>query len=210
MICIQCNNKITTKAEGYFCFVRHGQTEMNRRNLTIGSIDEPLNDTGRRQSREMAGRFKKSGKKFNLIITSSPSRAHETADIIGEELGLKVLVDERLKDRCVGIFEGKPEKPDSYKRFLRQDFIVPGGESFDNFEKRISSFLFEYQNKYLDKTTLFVTHALVILTIIKLMHDWNEEKIINYPIPGNGEAVCFMVSDKCRNCGSSFFISNSL
>lgn len=87
-----------------FLYLRHGQTEWNRQGRMQGATDIPLNDTGRDQAREAAGRL--TGTHVDRIIASPMQRAAETANIVAQTKGLSVTSDDRLKERYFGAFDG--------------------------------------------------------------------------------------------------------
>ena len=87
-----------------FFVLRHGQTDWNVEARLQGSTDIPLNDTGRAQARAAAAFFKDRG--LTRIVTSPLIRAHETARLVGEQLGLEPVIDARLIERNFGLFEG--------------------------------------------------------------------------------------------------------
>lgn len=69
-----------------------------------GATDIPLNDTGRDQAREAAGRL--TGTHVDRIIASPMQRAAETASIVAATKDLPVTHDDRLKERYFGAFDG--------------------------------------------------------------------------------------------------------
>lgn len=107
--------------------VRHGQTDFNVQRRFQGIIDHPLNDHGREQARRagevLARRIASPSAQVGMnvgaavsgvvrIICSPLSRAHETARILAAAFGAEGVkvgeprVDERLIERCYGLFEG--------------------------------------------------------------------------------------------------------
>lgn len=84
--------------------VRHGETDWNAEGRLQGHTDRPLNETGRRQARELAERL--SGERIDAIYASDLSRAKETAEIVGEHLGLTVVIDSDLREKNWGSWEG--------------------------------------------------------------------------------------------------------
>jgi broad specificity phosphatase PhoE len=84
--------------------VRHGETDWNAEGRLQGHTDRPLNDHGRRQARALADRLV--GDDIVAVYSSDLSRAHETAEIIGERLGLPVVTDPDLRERNWGNWEG--------------------------------------------------------------------------------------------------------
>ena len=58
----------------------------------------PLSAKGRRQSKRLGDHLSATGFKTDVIVTSPKIRAEQTADIVGERLGVAVTVDDRLAD----------------------------------------------------------------------------------------------------------------
>jgi len=67
-------------------FVRHGETEYNRKYLHQG-FDVPLSEHGREQIKKTAEILK--GIHATKLITSDLTRAYQSAEIIGEDIGLE-------------------------------------------------------------------------------------------------------------------------
>ena len=87
--------------------VRHGQTDWNAQGLIQGRQDIPLNDVGREQASEAAGRLV--GLRYSAVVSSPLSRAAETARIIAAELGLaSVEFEADLVEQELGAAEGTP------------------------------------------------------------------------------------------------------
>lgn len=84
---------------------RHGQTDWNVAGKVQGTTDIELNEIGKKQAEE-------TGKKLlnydiDIIISSPLKRAKKTAEIIRENRNIPILLDDGLKERCFGKFEGK-------------------------------------------------------------------------------------------------------
>jgi broad specificity phosphatase PhoE len=84
--------------------VRHGETDWNAEGKLQGHTDRPLNDCGRRQAKALAGRL--AAERIDAVYASDLSRARETAEILGEKLGLAVVVDPDLREKNWGTWEG--------------------------------------------------------------------------------------------------------
>jgi broad specificity phosphatase PhoE len=84
--------------------VRHGETDWNAEGRLQGHTDRPLNDYGRRQAKELADRL--AGEGADAIYTSDLVRAKATAEIIGDRLGLTIIVDPDLREKDWGTWEG--------------------------------------------------------------------------------------------------------
>ncbi len=123
---------------------RHGETDDNIEPIRIqGSVDTPLNETGRAQARGLAERV--AGEGLAAIYTSQLSRARETAEIVGARLGLEPIVDPRLAEGNRGDLEGRlwqdvaAEDPALYAawRAAGDRFRFPGGESLLEQQERV-------------------------------------------------------------------------
>jgi broad specificity phosphatase PhoE len=129
---------------------RHGET---RDNLPPGRFqgwtDTPLNDTGRRQAFELAGRLAERAEPIASLWCSDLSRARETASIVGAAVGLRPLQDWRLREGYRGRWEGflfdeiKQSEPDQFAAWLRggASFRFPGGESLLEHQQRVTASL---------------------------------------------------------------------
>lgn len=116
-------------------FVRHGESAGNVTQQLQGR-DDPLTERGRRQAREIAAHL--AGRGDVLALYTSPlARAHETARIIGEAVGLPPEPREGLAEIDIGDARGltfeewTARYPAEAERFRSEgvDYIWPGGES---------------------------------------------------------------------------------
>jgi broad specificity phosphatase PhoE len=129
---------------------RHGET---RDNLPPGRFqgwtDTPLNDTGRRQAYELAGRVASDPQPVASLWASDLSRARETADIIGAAIGLRPVLDWRLREGYRGRWEGfdfdeiQASEPDHFAAWKRggASFRFPEGESLLEHQQRVTASL---------------------------------------------------------------------
>jgi len=125
---------------------RHGETDDNRPPLRFqGWRDTPLNDTGRRQAHELSDRLADEG--IASLFSSDLGRALETAQIVGQRIGLAVRTDRRLREGHRGDWEGRlfdevaAEVPEQIAAYLRAgpDWRFPGGESLQEHSDRVSA-----------------------------------------------------------------------
>jgi broad specificity phosphatase PhoE len=84
--------------------VRHGETDWNADGRLQGQTDRPLSDFGRRQARQLADEL--AGDGLEAIYSSDLARARETAQIVGERVGLPVVLDPDLREKDWGTWEG--------------------------------------------------------------------------------------------------------
>ncbi|MGZ4294735.1 MAG: histidine phosphatase family protein [Solirubrobacteraceae bacterium] len=129
---------------------RHGETDDNLEPLRFqGFRDTPLNDTGRGQAHELAERV--TGDGIVRLWASDLRRAAETAEIVGERLGLEPTLDARLREGCRGRWEGQlmvdvqRDEPELYAAWRRggAEFRFPDGESLLEHQQRVTEALGE-------------------------------------------------------------------
>ncbi len=114
-----------------FFFLRHGETEYNRRHIVQGWADIPLNFTGEQQAHKAAEVVKGAG--ISHIITSPLGRARRTAEIVSAAAGVPIHgLDERLREKSFGEYEHNQDPTPSV--WTRQD---RGAESYTDFANRI-------------------------------------------------------------------------
>ncbi len=84
--------------------VRHGETDWNAEGRLQGQTDRPLSDYGRRQARQLAEEL--ADEDLAAIYASDLARARQTAEIVGERIGLPVELDAGLREKDWGTWEG--------------------------------------------------------------------------------------------------------
>lgn len=82
---------------------RHGQTDLNKKKLMQGRVDEPLNSTGIEQAK--LAREKVKDISFDAVYSSPLDRAITTASIIGNIDKDKVIIDDRIIEADFGKYE---------------------------------------------------------------------------------------------------------
>jgi broad specificity phosphatase PhoE len=87
-----------------FYFLRHGQTKWNAEGRFQGHTDIPLNDIGLSQAHAAAAILARCP--VDLIVASPLIRARTTAEIVAAQLGKPLFMDDELKERHFGAFEG--------------------------------------------------------------------------------------------------------
>ena len=141
-------------------FLRHGETDWNREGRLQGHRDIPLNDTGRGQARRHGRILREMLAAHDLdarhvpMVASPLSRAHETARIVLDELGLaadRLGFDDRLKEIAYGEWEGltraeiASRDPEGQAGNLADpwNFAPAGGESYRALSARVAAWLGE-------------------------------------------------------------------
>lgn len=143
---------------------RHGQTDANLEPIRVqGRLDEPLNETGRRQADELADRV--AGLGLRALYASDLARARDTAAAVAQRTGLDLVTDARLAEGWRGRWEGSYFKdiarrePEAYAAWRRPDpdFCFPEGESLAEHRARVVAALADVRREPLP--ALVVTHG---------------------------------------------------
>jgi broad specificity phosphatase PhoE len=152
--------------------IRHGETEHNRGNVTLGRADVPLTDRGIAQARAAAAAFTRSP---DAIYTSPLSRALRTAEIIGAQAGRTPIVEDALIEMDVGEMEHLTgaELRERYPEFLRvwmsgdcADARMPGGETLREVQGRAWAAAERIAAEHTGATVIAVTHNFVISMLV--------------------------------------------
>lgn len=129
-------------------FIRHGETTGDIENLYGGDYDDHLTEKGCEEARMLGEKLKE--KNIQMIFTSPLLRAQETATILNLHHEAPVKVDSKLKERnWYGELTGmnkdlaKEKFPEVVALLSDRKNTLPGGESYDDFVKRISESLRE-------------------------------------------------------------------
>jgi probable phosphoglycerate mutase len=139
-------------------FVRHGETEANRRRLALGRADPPLTDRGRHQAEAVAARVR--AFEPAVVLTSPLLRARATAAAIAQATGAEVVVDERLVEMDYGEWDERSfgDIPAAELARWRADASLapPGGESLDAVAARVAGFCTDHVDA---RTVVAVSHV---------------------------------------------------
>jgi probable phosphoglycerate mutase len=142
---------------------RHGETDWNSERRWQGHDDQPLNEAGRTQARELAESL--AGRRVDAVYSSDLSRAHETARIVADRLGLPVGVDVGLREVDVGDWAGRVHSeieeidPEGYKRWRDGGKGWNGGESYEQMGERVVATVLRIATSHPGGTLLVVTHG---------------------------------------------------
>ena len=131
--------------------VRHGESEWNRLNRFTGWKDVGLTEEGAAEAHRAGAMLKETGYRFGSAFTSTLKRAHNTLDIILDEIGqgkiptLKAAaLNERDYGELVGINKEEARKrwgADQVHIWQRSyDIAPPGGESLGDTALRVVPF----------------------------------------------------------------------
>lgn len=179
--------------------VRHGESVGNladaearqrgaaRLDLPARDADVELSDTGRRQA-DALGAWMADAEHLPTLVLSSPyARAHETAKRAVAGTSLDVVLDERLRERDLGLFDGmtghgiREEHADEAERRQRVGkfyYQPPSGESWADVVLRIRSLLADLRHGFEDGRVWMFSHQAVIMTFRYVLEGLTEQELL--------------------------------
>lgn len=178
-----------------FFLVRHGETMWNRQLKYQGQSDIPLTDEGRAQARILSERLK--DERIDAIYASDLERTVETAEIIAEPHGLKVLRAPLMRELNFGLWEGMTydeimqKWAQEYRDWQADPYnkTPPEGESLSDLCERVSEFLKEAANKHPDGRILVVSHAGPIRAILSVLLNLRQDFFWKFKISNTSVTI---------------------
>ena len=155
--------------------VRHGETDWNAAGRVQGHTPTELNESGRKQAREIGLLLK--DHKFAAVWSSDLPRAYQTAELIVQTagFGMSIQKTERLRERSFGKYEGLTTAEIGAVRTalglsqtgdLADWTGMPGVESNEVLWERISTVLREASDRHAREDVVVVTHGGVIARVV--------------------------------------------
>lgn len=168
--------------------VRHGESESNRDSRFALSGDVPITDLGRQQARDVATQI---ARFFSpqRIISSTFTRALQSAEIIAAALHLPMELVDGIQERDLGALKGQPWHAHAALTAADPNFDPerewlwrpPGGESYDDVRQRVMPVLDDLRSRYPAEELVIVSHGAVMRAVwSNLTGEW-----INSFIPSN-------------------------
>jgi broad specificity phosphatase PhoE len=136
-------------------FEAHGTTFDNEAHLSSGFYDVELSSLGKQQSRELGKRYK--DKKFDIIFCSDLQRSYKTANIAFSNK-YPIVKDLRLRECNYGDLTRSPGEKIEVEKINRINTPFPKGESYEQTNQRIKSFLKDLIKNYDNKKVMIIGH----------------------------------------------------
>ena len=156
-------------------FVRHPETEFNKKKLVQGSTDSPITKRGMQQLKKLTLRLRKED--FDEIISSPSIRALTTAETINKYHNLKIKVEPLIRERDYGIYEGKKESSCIWETVNAPWHLLKpkNGESPNDVFQRAKKFLQKIKNSNHEKI-LVSSHGRILSMIFGILKNLKIEK----------------------------------
>jgi broad specificity phosphatase PhoE len=180
-------------------FVRHGQTDWNVERKWQGHADIPLNETGKAQAAALANRLAEWP--ITAVVTSDLQRCTQTAQAIGEAIGLQPIPDPLWRERDVGLFSGmtgeeaKAAYPEIWAAAKRGMVDPPQGEAHVDVRQRGIAAYEKVVAEYPGEMIVVVSHGGLLHTLIAQLIEIPEDKYGRISKRGNTGLSIVEVTD---------------
>ena len=166
--------------------VRHGQTELNVKNILQGWRDSPLTARGREQALATRAAFEVRGVTFDHVYSSPLGRARCTAElIVGEGRSIELVDD--LREGHLGSLEGTSNRempPQPWGDYP----VAFGGESEAQLQSRMVAALSRIMDRPQHNCVLAVSHGSACQAFLEYVAGGGE-------MPDNGAVLHFGYCD---------------
>lgn len=145
--------------------IRHAETTWNTERRYQGTLDSPLSEIGREQSRRTRDALR--GIPLKAVYSSPLARARESADAIAQAHALSVVTVDGLSEIRVGEWEGLTvaEIEARYAEAVRDWYNtphlarIPGGETIEELRVRAVASMSEIVARHEGDTIAIVAHG---------------------------------------------------
>lgn len=173
-------------------FIRHGQTDYNRKMIIQGSgIDSDLNEWGRNQADQFFQAYRDIP--FQVVLTSKLKRSKQT---VQQFLDLPIAHESfgEINEIGWGVHEGvggDPKLRDTYKWLINEwssgnlDARVPEGESAAELMARCGKFIDHLKGRS-EETILVCTHGRTLRCLVTLLKEESMDRMEFYKHANTG------------------------
>ena len=170
-----------------FYFIRHGQTDYNRRHIVQGSgVDSDLNEMGILQARQFYEHYKHTG--FELVISSQLKRSFQTVQPFLDNMGLPHQAHASINEISWGVHEGKSgnlQMKEAYNSMIREwqsgnyDARLENAESAQELLIRCTKFV-DYIKTLNHSKVLICSHGRTLRCLMCIMKNQHLREMENY------------------------------
>jgi 2,3-bisphosphoglycerate-dependent phosphoglycerate mutase len=200
------DSKEPPAGQNVLVLIRHGESEWNRLNRFTGWKDVGLTEEGMAEAHLAGAMLKDIGLHFDFAFTSTLKRAHNTLDIILDELGqgkLPTVKAAALNERDYGELVGI-NKEEARKRWGAEqvhlwqrsyDIAPPGGESLKDTALRVLPFYEKWIVPELQKgkSVIVVAHGNSLRSLIMQLDRLTPEEVMEVEL-GTGLPLIYRLN----------------
>jgi 2,3-bisphosphoglycerate-dependent phosphoglycerate mutase len=191
-------------AAAQLLLVRHGETLWNTEGRMQGHLDSELTPRGLVQARALAARIRE----FRPVAmyTSDLGRAVQTAEAIAIACGLSPILDAKLRERHLGIFEGltiaeaQDRHPETWQAYKAggPEFVIPNGESARQRHQRTEAALVAHAERHIGSSVVLVGHGGTLNTAFRVCSRMPLEAPRTFPLPNASLSILEYRADGWR------------
>ena len=166
------------------------RSDAERVELTARDADVELSDNGKEQARALgrwvAGLTEE--ERPDLVVSSPYRRAADTARAAMGDLSAEMLLDERLRERDLGVFDGLTakgiraryqEESERWTHLGKFYYQPPSGESWADVVLRVRSLLADLREGYDGKRVWLFTHQAVVMSFRYVLEGLDEGHLLD-------------------------------
>ena len=176
--------------------IRHAEAEGNLYRRIQGHWNGQVTPRGFRQIEALAERFR--DVPIDAVYSSDLQRTMDTAGAILKYHDLKLETTPRLREVCLGCWEGRPwgdveyEMPQQMFYFNHDParWIIPQAERFEAAQERMKSILAEIAAKHDGQTVAAVSHGMAIRSFLAAVLGIPSAEIDRLPHGDNTAVAC--------------------
>lgn len=135
-------------------FIRHGETNCNKKSLYYGYLNPGLNETGIQQLKNTKKKLKNLNEKIDIVFSSDLRRCRESLELLEIDKNIKQNFSKELRELNFGNIEGKTYKEieKNFPHYIEEMknnwryFKSEGGESLNDLQQRVSKKIKQNQN----------------------------------------------------------------
>lgn len=165
------------------------EAKVDELDLDVRDADVELSDNGKKQA-DVLGRWFSSiteDQRPTLVLTSPFERAADTARRTIADTGLPIVIDERLRERDLGVLDGltgqgiRARHADEARRRKKVGkfyYQPPSGESWADVVLRVRSLLNDLRTGYGDSRIWIFSHQAVIMSFRYVLDGISEQELL--------------------------------
>ncbi len=188
-----------------FYFIRHGQTDYNKRHIVQGSgVDSVLNKTGIFQAQQFFDYYHQTG--FDLVISSKLKRSKQTVQPFIDKLGVPHQEHANINEISWGVHEGKSGNlamKKAYDRMIKEwqagnyDARLEQAESAQELMVRCVEFV-DYIKTLDQSKVLICSHGRTLRCLMCVMKQQHLSEMENYSHHNTGLFLGYYQLDRFK------------
>jgi broad specificity phosphatase PhoE len=174
-----------------FLFIRHGETDANKKGMLAGKKDVPLNQKGVYEACETAHAL--AGERADAVYCGNAKRVRQTFELVKDSFsicGENIFFTDDIREMNMGRWEGKDftlvskQDPSKWAEYMKDwaAFTFPGGESPKDYFRHCSLFINTLKNRHSGERVIVFGHKGFILSCACVLEQKPMERLFERDI----------------------------